>query len=223
MRNRTHHGPDAGWRFVFDRDLWRQGLAIGTLGAVSMALFACAVALARDTTGHDWYAAAKLTVAELMIGAGFDKNEPIEFRNENGVVETVARSGLSYRYRVLWARGHILKTAWDGATLGGLSGLGGALLCFVLIRWSMDDRRGRRPASEPARRREAREPLASPQERPMSAPTHAPTDRPPASPPPLPAKPEPTAARQVKPKAGKDDRTAPARRQRRKRDHGRWV
>ena len=222
MRSRAHHGPD-GWRFVFDRDLWRQGLAIGTLGAVSMALFACAVALARDTIGHDWYAAAKLTVAELMIGAGFDGDEAIEFRNADGAVETVARSGLTYRYRVWRAREHILETAWDGATLGALSGLGGALLCFVLIRWPMDDRRGRRPASAPARRREAREPLASPQERPMSAPTHAPTDRPPASPPPLPAKPEPTAARQVKPKAGKDDRTAPARRQRRKRDHGRWV
>ena len=169
-----------------------------------------------------------------MIGAGFDGNEPIEFRNEDGVVETVARSGLTYRYRVFWAREHILETAWDGATLGGLSGLGGALLCFVLIRWSMDDRRGRRTASEPApeRRREARERLASPQERPMSAPppqtassapTHAPTDRPPDSSSPLPAKPEPSVTRQVKPKAGKDNETASARRQRRKRGHGRWV
>ena len=80
MRNRTHHGPGAGGRSVFDRELWRQGLVAGTAGAVSMALLACAVALARDTTGHDWYAAAKLTVADLMTGAGFDEDAPVEYR-----------------------------------------------------------------------------------------------------------------------------------------------
>ena len=104
LRNRAHHGPGAGWRSVFDRELWRQGLVMGTLGAVSMAVFACAVALARDTTGHYWYATAKLFVAELMIGAGLDENEPVEFRNEDGVVETVTRSGLTYALRETWEK-----------------------------------------------------------------------------------------------------------------------
>ena len=80
MRNRTHHGPGTGGRSVFDRELWRQGLVAGTTGVVSMVLLACAVALARDTTRHDWYAAAKLAVADLMIGAGFDEEAPVEYR-----------------------------------------------------------------------------------------------------------------------------------------------
>ncbi len=172
MGNRAHHGPGAGWRSVFDAELWRQGLVAGMAGAVSMALLACAVALARDTTGHDWYAAARLTVADLMIGVGFDGDASIEFRNADGVIETVTRSGLTDSYRVRWAREDILKSAWEGATLGALSGFGGALLCFVLVWRPMDDRRGRRPANEtaPERRPDARERLASLQERPMSDP-----------------------------------------------------
>ena len=199
-----------------------------------MALLACTVALARDTTGHDWYAAAKLTVVDLMIGVGFDGDASIEFRNADGVVETVTRSGLTDSYRVRWVREDILKSAWDGATLGALSGFGGALLCLVLVWRSMDDRRGRGSTNEPApeRRREARERLASLQERPMSdppplpasfAPTRAPTDRLPVSSPSQPDDPKPAVTRQVKPETGKDNKTAPARRERRKRDYGRWV
>ncbi len=48
LGNRAHHGPRAGGRSVFDPGLWRQGLVAGTAGAVSMAILACALALARD-------------------------------------------------------------------------------------------------------------------------------------------------------------------------------
>ena len=234
MGNRAHHGPRAGWGSAFDPDLWRQGLAAATAGAVSMALFACGAALARDTTGHDWYAAARLTVAGILIGVGFDEDAPVEFRNPDGVVETAARSALTGSYRVRRARERILEAAWEGATLGALSGFGGALLCFVPVWRSMDARRGRRPANEPAsdRRRGTREPLASPQDRQVSgsppppasfAPAHAPADRPPVSSPPPAAKPEPTVTRHDKPGAGKDGEAEPALSQRRKRDYGRWV
>ena len=93
-------------------------------GAVSMAILSCAGALARDTTGHDWYAAAKLTVVDLMTGVGFDENALVEFRNADGTVEKVTRSGLTGSYRVRWAREDILEAAWEGATLGALSGVG---------------------------------------------------------------------------------------------------
>ena len=243
MRNRAHHGPGDGWRSVFDAELWRQGLVIGTMGAVSMALLACTVAVARDTTGHDWYAAAKLTVADMMIGVGFDEDAPLEFRNADGVVETVTRSGLTDSYRVRWAREDILKAAWEGATLGAVSGFGGALLCFVLVWRSMDDRRGRRSANGPApeRRREARERPVPAQESPapVSAPaetgsvppplpataaaTHAPENRLPVSEPPATAKPESSTARQDKPETGKGNKAEPARCEGAKRDYGRWV
>ena len=93
MGNRAYHEPGGGWRTVFEPGLWRQGLVAGTAGAVSMAILACAVALARDTTGHDWYAAAKITVADLTIGVGFDEDAPVEYRNANGEVD-VAQFGL---------------------------------------------------------------------------------------------------------------------------------
>ena len=230
LTNRAHQGLGDGWRSVFGRELWRQGLVIGTMGAVSMALLACTVALARDTTGHDWYAAAKLTVADLMIGVGFDEDAPVEFRNAEDVVETVTRSGLTDRYRVRWARGDILRSAWEGATLGAVTGFGGALLCFVLVRRSMDDRRGRRPANEaaPERRQEARERLPSFQKRPMSgpqataaaAPVRASANGPAESAPPQADSPKPAGAGQIKSETGKDKKQAPSRR---KRDYGRWV
>ena len=177
MGNRAHHGLGDGWRSVFDPELWRRELVIGTMGAASMAMLACAVALAHDTTGHDWYAAYKITVADLMIGAGFDGDAPVEYRNADGAVETVSRFGLTHTFEARWARKDILEAAWEGATLGALSGFGGALLSLVLIRRSTDDRRSRRPANEtaPDRRPEARDRLAPAPERPapMSAPAGA--------------------------------------------------
>ena len=211
-----------------------RGLIAATAGAISMALLACTVAPARDTTRH---AAAKLTVADLMsgvdVGFGFDEDAPVEFRDAEGVVETLTRFGLTDRYRVRWAREDILKAAWERATLGALSGFGGALPGFVLIWKSLDGRRSRRPASEPTpeRRRESRERLASLQERPTSAPqataTAAPVrvsaNGPADSAPPRPDNPKPAGAGQIKPGTREDQKTAPARRGGAKRDYGRRV
>ena len=87
-----------------------------------MAILACAIVLARETTGHDWYAAAKLTVVDMMIGVGFDEDAPVEFRNADGVVEMVSRYGLTVTFEARWAREDILEAAWEGATLGGSAG-----------------------------------------------------------------------------------------------------
>jgi len=240
LANRAHQGPRAGWRSVFDPGLWRQGLVAATAGAVSMALLACAVALVRDTTGHDWYAAYRITVADAAIGVGFDEDERVEYRNADGEVESVSRFRLTHRLEAGWARERILEAAWNGAALGALSGFGGALLCLALVWRSMEDRRGRRPANEPApdRRGEAQDRLTSPPERSMAAsarikpassgssPATAappPANRLPASEPRPAAKPEPAAARQDKAESGKDIAKPPAPREGARRDHGRWV
>jgi len=243
LGNRAHQGQRSGWRAVFDPGLWRQGLVAAMAGAVSMALLACAVALVRDTTGHNWYAAYKVTVADLTIGAGFDEDAPVEYRNADGEVETVSRFRLSHGFEARWARKDILEAAWNGATLGALSGFGGALLCLALVWRSMEDRRGRRPADEPApgRRGEALDRLASPPASPAPVPARA---RNGSAPPPLPAtaaatdaranrlpvseprqpgKPEPTTTRQDKAATGKDIAKPPTRREGARRDHGRWV
>ena len=243
MANRAHHRPRAGWGSVLDAELWRQGLVAATAGAVAMALLACTVALARGTTGHDWYAAFKITVAELMIGVGFEGDTPVEYRNEDGAVESVSRFGLTHTFEARWAREDILEAAWEGATLGALSGFGGALLCLVLVWRSMNDRRSRRTANEPApdRQGEARERPVTAQASPAPAPAparnsstshplpataaapDARTNRVPASEPPPSAKAEPAVAGHDRPGSGKNNKAGPARRQRRNRNHGRWV
>ena len=210
-----------------------------------MAILACAVSLGRDTTGHDWYAAYTLTVADLMIGAGFDGDEPVEYRSADGVVETVSRSLLTHTFEARWARKGILEAAWNGATLGALSGFGGALLCFVLVWRSMEGRRGRLTSDEPApdQQHEARERFVPPQHMPMAAPataepglaahssprpatsaeTPASADRLPDSQPHGPAKPEIARTQQDRPDPGNDNKAESARRERRNRDYGRWV
>ena len=233
--NLREHGHRAGWRFAFDPELWRQAIVAGTAGAVSMAILACAVALARDTTGHDWYAAARLTIADLLIAAGFDEDAPVEYRRADGAVETVSRYGLTVTLEARWAREDILAAAWDGATLGALAGFGGALLCLVLVRRSRDDLRTRRPAYEsaPVQQADERAGTALPQERPESAPTavarvsataapgRVTTDRQTASEPPCPSKTKPAVTRRSEPDTGEEGTAV--RRRGRKRDYGRWI
>ncbi len=86
------------------------------MGAVSMALLACAVALTRDTTGHDRYAAARITAADLLIAAGYGEDTPVEYRGANGTVETVSRYGLTVTLMARWAREEVLMAAWNGLT-----------------------------------------------------------------------------------------------------------
>ena len=235
MGTRAHFGRRGGRRAVSDPEFRRQGLVAGAAGAVSMAIVACAAALARHTAGHDWYAAYRITVADLMIGAGFDKDVQVEYRNADGVVETVSRSRLSFDLDARWAREDILEAAWQGAALGGLCGLGGALLCLVLMWRSVNDawagRRGFEPAPAHRPRPHAGDRSASAPERSMSvsaplpataATSCAPAGRQPVSEPARPAKPEPAVMQQDESGIGKNDE-APARSERRKRDYGRWV
>lgn len=220
MGSRVDHGRRTGWRAALDPELWCQAFAAGTAGAVSMAILGCALSLVRDTTGHDWYAAAKVTVADLLIAAGFDEDAPVEYRNADGVVETVTRSSLTYGFRARWARQDILGAAWDGATLGAIAGFGGALLCLVLIRRSMEARRTRYPAYDP-------EPAPLPQARERFAPP------PPAAAAPVPAAPESERTQPIGPDSGgasndksvprSDEAAAPDRREGEERDNERWV
>ena len=61
-----------------DPAIWVRALLVRATGVVSMAVMACAIALVRDTTGHEWYAAGKLTFTEILIEAGFDDRAPTE-------------------------------------------------------------------------------------------------------------------------------------------------
>ena len=50
-------------------DWVRRMLLFAAIGIAAMTVLVTGVALLRDTTGHDWYAARKLTVTEVMIAA----------------------------------------------------------------------------------------------------------------------------------------------------------
>ena len=130
--------------------MWVRALLVGAVGVVSMVLLACGIALVRDTTGHDWYAAGKLTITELLIWVGFDEGAPTEYRTADGAILTVTRDDLIYTGEALLARDWLLRTAASAAELGAWCGFGGALLCLALIRRPERDYPVRRAACDPA-------------------------------------------------------------------------
>ena len=212
MRSASGYGIRSGWRAVFDLDAWIRALLVVTAGVVTMSALACAVALARDTTGHDWYATGRVTVAELPIGFVFDDSARTEYRNWRGEVLSLTREELRHNADALFARRHVLRTARKAAELGACCGFGGALLCLVLFR--RQDRRwpqnavgvpvsGQPVATQPA----------------PTAPAREPPGRAPDSASPGPGKAEAAGARD----SGKGVERSKDRRSRRRRNYGRWI
>ena len=59
-------------------------LLMVVLCTAAMAVLVADIALALGTTAHDWYAAGKLTLAEALIGFGFDEFVPTEYHTADG-------------------------------------------------------------------------------------------------------------------------------------------
>ena len=130
--------------------LWRMAV-FAALGAVAMGIVLPCIALVRDTTAHDWYAARKLTQTELMTLVGFDEFAPTEYRTRDGRIVTLSRFRLTIGEAWL-ARERILSTIGDHAIMGAWAGFGVVVLFLVLLAWL--DRgppgRGRRETVERA-------------------------------------------------------------------------
>ena len=167
MGSRENHGRHSGWMAILDPRTWARAL----LAAALMWILVCAVALAWNTTGHDWYATGKLTLTELLTSLGFDDRAPVEYRTRDGAAVTLTRDGLMYNGEALLARDHLLRTAGKAARFGAWFGLGGALLFLALFRRPKDERHYRRAASGPERLSdpEARARFAPPAARPELA------------------------------------------------------
>ena len=103
-------------------------LLVAAAWVIFLSALACAVALARDTTGHDWYATGKLTFTELMVAIGFNDSALTEYRDWRGEVEPLTRADMLANGDAMVARGHVLRTARKAAELGACCGMGGALL-----------------------------------------------------------------------------------------------
>ncbi len=215
-----------GWMAILDPGTWVRTL----LAAALMSALAFAVALVHDTTEHDWYAAGKLTLTELLTGLGFDDRATVEYRTSDGAVVTLTRDGLMYNGDALLARDHLLRTAEKAAGLGAWCGLGGAVICLALFRRPEDEpHRRAAPGPEHPRFPEARARFAPPAAPPSagSAPVPAPENRPSATQATRPPGKDSKARGPGKPPAVADSRQpdagAPLPPARRERRYGRWI
>lgn len=99
-----------------------------------MAVMLPGLALVRDTTGHDWYAAGKVTAAQTVIASGFDRDAPMQYRTKEGETKTLTRYGMTFQGEALWARSRIVATALRHAVLGIAAGA--LLATFLEILWT---------------------------------------------------------------------------------------
>ena len=209
MKNHSGDKRRIGWRAVLNPGAWIRTLLVTAVFVVWISALACAVGLARDTTGHDWHATYKLYWAEILLGLYFDPRTQITYRTRDGAEVTLARGELAFSGEALLARDHLLRTAKRSAELGAWCGLGGALLCLILLGLQRDERGGRPESPAPRERPGFMAPTQA-----AKAPVRIPADRPPGPDAPQPRKPKP---------AGKGRRKGAAAPERRERGYGRWI
>ncbi len=130
--------------------LWpRRMVRLGLLGVAAMTLAVPVILLARGTTGHDWYAARKLTAAEVMIAVGFSETTTVAFRLADGDTWNIVRAAVAVFPSAVRARQRILGTIGDGVMLG--ASVGGTVFCLMLLGAAGHVRSGRTgTALEPA-------------------------------------------------------------------------
>ena len=116
---------------MIDLDRLRRIAVFAAMGAVAMATLLPCLALMRDTTAHDWYAARKLTLTQFLIGVGFDRYEPTDYRLPDGRVVIFTRDGVATFWPAERARNHIFGVIGDHALMGACAGLGGTVLLMV--------------------------------------------------------------------------------------------
>ena len=216
MGIRSRDRSRTGWRAFLNPGAWLRSLLLAAVFVVFLSALACVMGLARDTTGHDWYAAGKLYWAEILLALGFDPKAQVRYRTREGKEVTIARGDLFFSGETLVARGHLFRTAKRAAWIGAWCGLGAALMCLVLIRWLENELGERRTLQEPPRTRPG---PGSPTPA-ATAPLRAPADRPQGPDAPQPGKPRPAATDRREPAPGRKD--APAL-ERRERDYERWI
>ena len=107
-----------------DTGKWLLPLAAAGICAAGMAVLVAGIALSFGTTGHDWYAAWKLTLVETMLTVGFDNYGVVDYRTAAGQTITVERYRFAYVMLEPWlARRSILFLAADRAAQGACAGL----------------------------------------------------------------------------------------------------
>ena len=139
-------------RVMVNLSVLREYARFTAVCAVAMPLLLTGLALVRDTTGHDWYAAARLTLTQAMLGVGFDRYAATEYTMGSGDTFRIVRDVLTELNGPREARARILTTIADHAGLGAVAGIGCAATLLIWLR------SGARRARLAAMRKPARAP-----------------------------------------------------------------
>lgn len=111
---------------------WPPGMVrLGSLGVLAVTMLVAGILLARNTTGHDWYSAGKLTLHEAMLAVGFSEHEPVAYRTNHGDTWNIIRVVLVEHGPLVRARRRIVTTIGQGVLLG--AGAGGTVFCLMLL------------------------------------------------------------------------------------------
>ena len=103
-------------------------------GALLMAVMLPGLALMRDTAGHDWYAAGKVTLADAAVASRLDRDAPMQYRTREGETETLTRHSMRFVGEALRARSLLVSTFLSHAVLGIPAGA--VLALFFEIVWT---------------------------------------------------------------------------------------
>ena len=107
---------------MIDLDRLRRSLVLGALGAAAMALLLPALAALCYTDAQDWYAARKVSVAQVLIAVGFDERATTGYRLSDGRTVTWLRDGVATYPEALRSRSLILSVIGDNILLGAITG-----------------------------------------------------------------------------------------------------
>ena len=104
------------------------------MGALLLAVMLPGLALMRDTAGHDWYAAGKVTLADAAVASRLDRDAPVQYRTREGEARSLTRYSMTFVGEALVARSRIVSTFLSHAVLGIPAGA--VLALFFEIVWT---------------------------------------------------------------------------------------
>lgn len=107
-------------------------LRSAAVGALLMAVLLPGLALMRDTAGHDWYAAGKVTLADAAVASRLNRDAPMHYRTREGEAGTLTRHSMRFVGEALRARSLLVSTFLSHAVLGMPAGALLALLFEIL-------------------------------------------------------------------------------------------
>ena len=147
--------------------MWGQLLQAAMFLAAFMTVAVPAWTLWRGTTGHEWYAAGMVTLAEAKLAIGYDPDSGQEVRMADGTRRALRIRDIAASVPALRARERILDELLAGAWRGAMAGAG-MIVVFLGVFWHRGVRLGRQKrlrGAEMVTARELRRRLRPPRER----------------------------------------------------------